>query len=98
VVPTRKQELQAQIDDSLHEISRLSIELKCIHNAIVEEKLKVVEKDHELAVLKEVSEREKQKAKCYYEPQSNARQGKARFLQVKEQIWFSRNDCQVLNA
>jgi len=37
--------------------------LKSAHDAIAEEKVKVAEKDHELAVIKEAFEIEKQKAK-----------------------------------
>ena len=59
------QELLAQLKDSSREIDRLSIELKAVQDAVVKERMKLAEKEHELAVITGALEREKQKAKRY---------------------------------
>ena len=58
----------AQLEDSSHEIDRLSAELKSVQDAMAEERIKLAEKDNELMlmVMRDALERKKQKAKCYW--------------------------------
>ena len=57
----KNEELQTKLEDSSRELNRVSLKLKSVNDTITGNKVKLVEKDHELAELKEVVEREKQK-------------------------------------
>ena len=61
------EELQTKLEDSSRELS----EIMSVNDTTAGEKVKLAEKDHELAVLKEVLEREKQKAKRYWQERCN---------------------------